>query len=312
MPGITTRAVPGQGVYLAENGTDREVRIGIFDPALPGNANRMRPDPAGFTGLGIPAAARCADSDSDWVTVDEIGYLECTCPEYCDALRQLMEKKRVIAAVRKQELPFLRALREREDVFLLDLDAPFGNLGCVIMASGEGKRFGGNKLTAPFHGEPMIARILAATAAIKHRVVVTRHPEVAELCRQRSVPAVLHDLPYRSDTVRLGLEALPGAEGCMFCPGDQPLLREETVLAMALLSRQAPGCILRAAADGEPGAPILFPGEFFPELCALPAGKGGSFLAKKYPGRVRLLPVEDASELMDADTPEDLAFLLAR
>ena len=41
---------------------------------------------------------------------------------------------------------------------LFDRYFPPKSLGCVIMASGLGKRFGGNKLMADFHGQPMIAR----------------------------------------------------------------------------------------------------------------------------------------------------------
>lgn len=43
---------------------------------------------------------------------------------------------------RKQDLPFLNELRSRQDVFVVDLDRPFGHTGCVIMASGMGKRYG--------------------------------------------------------------------------------------------------------------------------------------------------------------------------
>lgn len=60
-----------------------------------------------------------------------------------------------------------------------------------------------------------------------------RSPEVETLCREVSVPCLLHALPGRNDTVRLGLEALlaerPDLAGCMFLPGDQPLLRRESV-----------------------------------------------------------------------------------
>lgn len=72
------------------------------------------------------------------------------------------------------------------------------------------------------------------------RIVVTRSDEVAQLCRSRNVPVLLHDLPGRNDTVRLGLSALleqvPELFGCMFLPGDQPLLCRETVEAMAGIS----------------------------------------------------------------------------
>ena len=33
-------------------------------------------------------------------------------------------------------------------------------LGCVIMASGEGKRFGSNKMLADIYGKPLIARTI--------------------------------------------------------------------------------------------------------------------------------------------------------
>ena len=85
----------------------------------------------------------------------------------------------------------------------------FPQIGCVIMASGLGKRFGGNKLMADFNGKPMIQRALDLTEGLFcRRVVVTRHERIAGLCREQNVDVVLHDLPHRSDTVRLGLEAL--------------------------------------------------------------------------------------------------------
>ena len=56
------------------------------------------------------------------------------------------------------------------------------------------------------------------------------------LCKAQGVPVLLHCLPGRNDTVRLGLSALleqqPELSGCMFLPGDQPLLHRETVEAM--------------------------------------------------------------------------------
>ena len=100
-------------------------------------------------------------------------------------------------------------------------------VGCVIMASGLSTRFGSNKLLTPFGPgrEPMLRRAFAATDTplLASRVVVARSPEVETLCREVSVPCLLHALPGRNDTVRLGLEALlaerPDLAGCMFLPG---------------------------------------------------------------------------------------------
>lgn len=188
----------------------------------------------------------------------------------------------------------------------------FPSVGCVIMASGMGKRFGGNKLMADFRGQPMIARILDATEnLLLRRVVVTRHADVADFCRGLGVETVLHDLPGRNDTVRLGLEAVGNVDGCLFCPGDQPLLGKDSVAALVSAWKAEPDFIWRFTFENQPGAPILFPKWALPELAQLPEGKGGSFVVRQYPERVRTVPVRDRYELMDADTPEDLAFLEA-
>lgn len=172
LPGVTTWADPGKAVYLREENTGRETVIGRFDPTLPGLENKMQPVLPGLQALGVGAMRRCVQHPSPWVRVDEIGYLELTCPEYCQALRQLFEEKQVLAAVRKQDAPFLRELLQRQDVFVVDLDDPYGSAGCVLMASGLGRRFGGSKLMVPFLGKPLLYWALSATEGLFSRRVV--------------------------------------------------------------------------------------------------------------------------------------------
>ncbi len=306
-PGIRTWAKPRQAVYLKDMCSGETAQIGIFDEALPGTENKMRLCEGPLLEVGVSALQRLAKAESPWVFIDEVGYLETQCPAYCEALRDLLEEKQVLAVVRKQELPFLQELCSREDVFLADLDNPLGNLGCVIMASGLGKRFGGNKLMADFEGEPLISRILEVTEELfARRVVVTRHKEVEALCRKRGIDVVFHELPYRSDTVRLGLEALGDVDGCMFCPGDQPWLSRETVMTLALAVANDREHIWRTAWGEDVGMPVVFPAWAFSELFTLPEGKGGGYLTKKYPEQVRLVQVRDKFELKDIDRPEDL------
>lgn len=186
----------------------------------------------------------------------------------------------------------------------------FPKIGCVIMASGLGKRFGSNKLMADFQGKPMIQRALVATAGLFSQcVVVTRHEDVAALCREQNVDVVLHDLPYRSDTVRLGLEALGDLDACMFLPGDQPLLRRETVANLLQNWQQHPDCIIRPIHEDTEGSPVLFPSWAFPELKNLPEGRGGGVVIKNHPQEIFRVSVSNPFELADADTPETLEFL---
>ena len=207
-------------------------------------------------------------------------------------------------------------------------------VGCVIMASGLSRRFGANKLLADFCGQPMLCRAFAATATpgIAARIVVTRSEDVQALCRTQGVPVLLHSLPGRNDTVRLGLSALleqlPELSGCMFLPGDQPLLRRETVEAMTERFCREQPCPaewqketereifrlgFRARNDPSPltGSPVLFEKGLFQELLTLPQGMGGSVLLRKYPAHVHTVYIADRNELADADTPEALAQLEA-
>ena len=310
-PGLTTWAVPKQAVYLQDNNSGETVQVGVFDPSLPGPGNQMVPLESGFLSLGIPALERCTKTTDAWITIDEVGYLEAQFESYHSTLRRLLETKQTALVIRKQPLPFLQELCSRDDVFVVDMDDPYGNIGCVIMASGLGKRFGGNKLMADFHGVPMICKALDATEGIFHqRVVVTRHKDVARLCESRGIKVILHALPHRSDTVRLGLEALPGIDRCMFIPADQPLLRRETVSSLVLAAANDPDHLWRTACGDTPGSPVIFPEWAFPELRNLPEGKGGGVVLKKYPERLHTVSVRDILELKDVDSPEDLSELL--
>lgn len=190
-------------------------------------------------------------------------------------------------------------------------------IGCVIMASGMARRFGSNKLLHDFHGEPIMVRILRSMkeSAVDYPVVVTRHPEVVEICKNEGIPAILHDLPKRSDTVRLGMEYLlelhPGLEGMMFAASDQPCLKAASITALCDAFLESPEHIFRLSCGDTVGNPVLFPRAVFAELLNLPEGKGGGAVVKRHPDLVRLVQVCDERELIDVDTPEILQQLLS-
>lgn len=176
------------------------------------------------------------------------------------------------------------------------------------MASGLGKRFGGNKLLADWNGAPLIDGILAITDGLfARRIIVTRHADVARHCRARKAETILHDLPHRNDVVRLGIEAIGmQMKGCMFAPCDQPLLRRESVIQLCSAFEDAPEYIYRLCSADAPGTPVLFPRDCFGALSRLPDGRGGSALMDAHPARVKAVYTLDEWELMDVDTPEDM------
>lgn len=173
-----------------------------------------------------------------------------------------------------------------------------------------GTRFGSNKLMAELDGVPLIQHVIRATGGLfSRRVVVTRHAEVAELCRVLEVEVILHNEPHRNDTVRLGMEGMDGCATVAFVQADQPLISPASIAALLRRAEEDPESIWRVSFEGTPGAPVLFPAWTFDELRVLPLGKGGGFVAKAHKERVRTVEVASKWELFDVDTVEDLQVL---
>ena len=231
-------------------------------------------------------------------------------------------------------------------------------IACIIMASGEGKRFSskkGGKLLAPLGGIPVLKRVLQALPIEEFCdvVVVTRWPEVETMCNTMQIKCVRHDNPLRSDTIREGMRAvIDGAadpsnmpDACMFVTGDQPLLTTCSVKCLLQTFRDAFGrgqsVVCRLGWKQEAGNPVLFPASLFEKLRSLEGNRGGASLLREEDRKskgiqdkgiqneeiqgegiqdkgiqnegVQVLIVEAGSpyELMDVDSPEDLAELEA-
>ena len=98
-------------------------------------------------------------------------------------------------------------------------------LGCLVMASGQSKRFGSNKLLAPFGEKPLLAYTLSQIPKelFSRCIVVTRTPECCPIAVNAGFTPILHALPLRRDAVRLGIEQMEGMAGCLVVQADQPL-----------------------------------------------------------------------------------------
>lgn len=195
-----------------------------------------------------------------------------------------------------------------------DLSQTVSDIGCIIMASGMSRRFGDNKLLCDFGGKPLACRIIdSASEVFSELAVVTRHDEIAKICKARGVRCILHDYPGRNDTIRLGLEELgSGLKGYMFCPCDQPFLSKDTLkrLSEAYLSCDDNSLIVRAEASGSPGMPVLFGSAYYEELTKLPEGLGGGIIIRENASSLKLIETNE-NELLDIDTPSDYAKCLS-
>lgn len=168
-------------------------------------------------------------------------------------------------------------------------------IGCIVMAAGNARRFGSNKLDARVEGKTLLRRALEAVpAACFDRVaVVTQYPRP--------------DLGL-SHTIALGMARMQDMDGVMFQVSDQPLLRRDSVEQLVEVYRSHPDRLVALGHDGVRGNPCLFPASLFPELLALEGDHGGSAVIRRHEERL-LLVEASPRELTDVDTPQALEVL---
>ena len=180
-------------------------------------------------------------------------------------------------------------------------------IGCVVLAAGNARRFGSNKLNAQVEGVSLIRRALDAVPGGLATVVVSQYPDILALAGEYGFDALLNDRPELglSRSVRLGLAHLTDCDGVLFLVSDQPWLKRDSVEALAALWAQNPEKIAAMAHNGVRGNPCLFPARLFPELLALTGNRGGSAVIRHHEDDLILLET-DAPELADVDTPAAL------
>ena len=180
-------------------------------------------------------------------------------------------------------------------------------IGCVVLAAGNARRFGSNKLQAQVDGESLIRRALDTVPSGLVTVVVSQYPEILSLAGEYGFEAVLNDQPDLglSRSVRLGLEQLTDCGGVLFLVADQPWLKRDSAEALAALWAQHPAKIAAMAHGGVRGNPCLFPACFFPEMRALREDHGGSTVIRRHEDVLLLYDVP-ARQLTDVDTRDAL------
>lgn len=188
------------------------------------------------------------------------------------------------------------------------------SIGCIVMAAGNAKRFGDNKLDAKVDGKTLIERALDAVPdeQFSRVVVVTQYDEIESLARGCGFDVIRNQHPDWgiSHTISLGTHELQNdCDAICYMVSDQPLLRRESIAGAVDFFRENSDHIVGLAHDGTRGNPCIFPRKFFPELIALREDHGGNTVIRAHEDALRLYEV-DKQELTDVDTPQALEDLM--
>ncbi|MFN6997793.1 MAG: NTP transferase domain-containing protein, partial [Aquincola tertiaricarbonis] len=136
----------------------------------------------------------------------------------------------------------------------------------------------------------------AALEPLARSVVASR--DVVVLPAADSMPGL-----GMGSSIAAGVEARAHAPGWLMLPGDMPLVRPTTLVAVARALQQHP--VAYAQHAGRRGHPVGFSAELFTDLVLLQGDEGARRLVARYPAQA--VDVDDPGALIDLDTVEDFA-----
>ena len=184
-------------------------------------------------------------------------------------------------------------------------------IGGLILAAGEGRRFGSPKQLAPLHGRPLLEHALLAMAGASSIgpvvVVLGAHAQpILDAVALHGAQAVLAAdwADGQAASLRAGVAALAArVEAIMITLGDQPAMTAAAIDAVAA-ARDGESAAVRATWAGRPGHPVLLERALFANVGELRGDEGARGLLEH--ARVRLVACDGLGADADIDTPSQL------
>jgi CTP:molybdopterin cytidylyltransferase MocA len=184
----------------------------------------------------------------------------------------------------------------------------------LLLAAGEGRRFGGPKALVRLDGELLVdrgVRLLSAAGCAPVVVVLGASArEVAEQAAPSGAVVVVNDgwAEGIGSSLRTGLNALTDlhAPAVVIALVDQPSVTPAVVTRLADQWRLGARAVV-ASYDGKPRNPVLLDASVWPQVCALAQGDvGAREWLRAHPEGVVAIGCDDIASDADIDTREDL------
>ena len=184
-------------------------------------------------------------------------------------------------------------------------------LAFIMLAAGNSRRFGSNKLMYEVDGVPMYQRTLrqlrkAAEKIPDSRIILVTQPqysEIIDVVKGTGAEVLFNPQPERgiASSMQIGLESAKDADACMFTVADQPWLTAETIIAL-YDAFQSENKGMACTRHGEKtGNPCVFSEKYYKELMGITGDRGGKQVIKRHPEDVVYFKISDERELQDVD-----------
>ncbi len=182
----------------------------------------------------------------------------------------------------------------------------------IVLAAGQSKRMGVQKVLLPFGGKTVISHIVAQLIASSvndvYVVVGCQSKRVSEELSGRPV-SIVDNPDYKSgmlSSVRCGLGAIPRQCGTVLVAlGDQPSITTKLIDQMLQSFTSTEKQILVPLYNNKRGHPILFSTTYCDEILTQYDDIGLRGLLYAHKEDIFELPVDTSGVLSDMDYPED-------
>lgn len=190
-------------------------------------------------------------------------------------------------------------------------------IAALVLAAGRSSRFeGGNKLTLPISGDPLVRHVLnEVSKAPVSEVILVAAPGDADVIRAAGEGSWRIAINREAETgiassIRCGISELAAdVDGALIVLADMPAMTAPLITKIIAAFR-ADGqrrITFPLGAGGRQGHPVLWPKSSFADLLQLNGDKGGKQLIAAAGASVLSVPVDDDAAFIDIDTPADLA-----
>ncbi|HET9096294.1 MAG TPA: nucleotidyltransferase family protein [Candidatus Baltobacteraceae bacterium] len=177
----------------------------------------------------------------------------------------------------------------------------------VILAAGESKRMGAQKLLMPYRGRPMIEHALEA--AQRWKPLVVAGAQVAAHLRAMNADVLLNHAPRRGMTHSLALANahIPSDAALIVLLGDKPLVTPQLIAQIADALADGDAIFPVHPQTREPGHPVIFSPRARAKIPLLPDGDALRALRDDPELVRREIATEDRGAYFDIDTVDSIA-----
>ncbi|GAA3915028.1 nucleotidyltransferase family protein [Litoribacillus peritrichatus] len=200
------------------------------------------------------------------------------------------------------------------------------NTGVLLLAAGQSKRFGSQKLMYPIKMDsqrpekPMVGWTIENILSVTDQLVVVVDPTksyLVEYLKKLNVDYVLNEQAEQGLGMSLssGIQAVTDRwQTTMVALGDMPFIEPETYASLLSESRKNAitlPVVNLGGGDIRRGNPVVFGEQFYSALMGLNTDQGGKEIIHQHQDRVLEVDVPDQGVLRDIDQRSDLVNLMS-